>query len=82
VLLLQRHPGGTNNAVTVYGEATHSQVPRDGRRPPAHPARSRSAKMGRSDRNLYAQGGAARRRNRGASAPTLDLGLRSGFELR
>ena len=32
--LLQRHPGGTANA--VYGEATHSQVPRDGRRPSVH----------------------------------------------
>ena len=75
--LLQRHPGGTAKA--VYGEATYSQVPRDGRRPTVHDLpceASRSAKMGegRSDRNLYAQVGAARRRNQGgdgASAPTL-----------
>ena len=60
-------------------EATYSQVPRDGRRPSVHDIpceASRSAKMGegRSDRNLYAQVGAARRRNQGgdrASAPTL-----------
>ena len=75
--LLQRHPGGTAKA--VYGEATYSQVPRDGRRPSVHDLpceASRSAKMGegRSDRNLYAHGGAARRRNQGGdrgSAPTL-----------
>ena len=64
--LLQRHPGGTAKA--VYGEATYSQVPRDGRRPSVHDLpceASRSAKMGegRSDRNLYAQEGA--RRNQG-----------------
>ena len=76
-LLLQRHPGG--NAKASHGEATYSQVPRDGRRPSVHDLpceASRSAKMGegRSDRNLYAQVGAARRRNQGgdgASAPTL-----------
>ena len=64
--LLQRHPGGTAKA--VYGEATYSQAPRDGRRPTVHDLpceASRSAKMGegRSDRNLYAHVGAARRRN-------------------
>ena len=76
-LLLQRHPGGNANA--SHGEATYSQVPRDGRRPSVHDLpceASRSAKMGegRSDRNLYAHGGAARRRNQGGdrgSAPTL-----------
>ena len=67
-LLLQRHPGGNANA--SHGEATYSQVPRDGRRPSVHDLpceASRSAKMGegRSDRNLYAQGGAARWRNQG-----------------
>ena len=75
--LLQRHPGG--NAKASHGEATYSQVPRDGRRPSVHDLpceASRSAKMGegRSDRNLYAHGGAARRRNQGGdrgSAPTL-----------
>ena len=75
--LLQRHPGG--NAKASHGEATYSQVPRDGRRPSVHDLpceASRSAKMGegRSDRNLYAQVGAARRRNQGGdrrSAPTL-----------
>ena len=75
--LLQRHPGGNANA--SHGEATYSQVPRDGRRPSVHDLpceASRSAKMGegRSDRNLYAHGGAARRRNQGGdrgSAPTL-----------
>ena len=76
-LLLQRHPGG--NAKASHGEATYSQVPRDGRRPSVHDLpceASRSAKMGegRSDRNLYAHVGAARRRNQGGdrgSAPTL-----------
>eukprot|EP00802_Teleaulax_amphioxeia_P017692 Tamp_17857.p1 GENE.Tamp_17857~~Tamp_17857.p1 ORF type:complete len:420 (-),score=-26.65 Tamp_17857:3-1262(-) len=77
VFITKRHPGGTAKA--VYGEATHSQVPRDGRRPTVHDLpceASRSAKMGegRSDRNLYAHGGAARKRNQGGdrgSAPTL-----------
>jgi len=65
----------------VYGETTHSQVPRVGPRPwvhvlPCEASRSANLKMGegRSDRNLYAQEGAARRRNQGvdrASAPTL-----------
>ena len=32
--LLQRHPGG--NAKASHGEATYSQVPRDGRRPSVH----------------------------------------------
>ena len=86
--LLQRHPGG--NAKASHGEATYSQVPRDGRRPSVHDLpceASRSAKMGegRSDRNLYAHGGAARRRNQGGSAPTLgskcrDLPGRPGRE--
>ena len=56
----------------------YSQVPRDGRRPSVHdlPCEASRSAMGegRSDRNLYAQVGAARRRNQGggrASAPTL-----------
>ena len=50
--LLQRHPGGNANA--SHGEATHSQVPRDGRRPSVHDhpdlpcEASRIAKMGRA----------------------------------
>ena len=34
IITVLSHPGGTAKA--VYGEATHSQVPRDGRRPPVH----------------------------------------------
>ena len=55
-----------------HGEATHLQVPRDGRRPrgrvlPCEASRSAKMGVGRSDRNLYAQGGAARRRTQGPS---------------
>ena len=73
------HYNATRRHCQSYGEATHHPSPPRRPQTPVHDLpceASRSAKMGegRSDRNLYAQVGAARRRNQGgdrAFAPTL-----------